>query len=207
VAIDVYATVAELNVQLGLHDAIDDEIAEACLLAVSRSVDDYCGRRFWQDSAVQTRRYRVDDPYLAWVDDISTTDGLVIATGDGDGTFATTWASTDYELEPYNANAFQAEDRTSAAHAWWRIAAVDRYTFLVSERRRTLQVTAKFGWSAVPPAVKRAALIKAARLFKRKDAPFGALGFDTDGIRISRWEDPDVVLLLEPLRRVGMAAV
>ena len=40
-----------------------------------------------------------------------------------------------------------------------------------------IQVTGVFGWPAVPLAVKQAALIAAADLFRLKDAPFGVAGF------------------------------
>lgn len=207
-AIDIYATVSDLRAQFNIGDADDDVLLEDALRAASRSVDMFCGRRFWQDSAVQTRTYRCDDSIVAWVDDISTTTGLVIKTDTtGDYAWTTTWDSSDYDLEPRNASVFQSGDRTVSAQAWWRIVAIDDKVFPINERRATLQVTAKFGWSAVPEAVKRSTLIKAARLFKRKDAPFGALGFDAEGIRISRWDDPDVVLLLSPYQRLEMRAV
>jgi hypothetical protein len=208
VAVDVYATLPELKARWTVEDSIDDALITAVLLAASRSIDVYCGRRFWQDSAVQTRTYQCDDSHIAWVDDISTTTGLVIKTDpNGDYTWTETWDTTDYDLEPGNADTFQSGDRTQTPVAWWRIVAIDDKTFPVSERRKTLQVTAKFGWSAVPAVVKEATILKAMQLFKRKDAVYGALGIGDFGVRISQWEDPHIAMMLDPLRRMNIGAV
>lgn len=65
----------------------------------------------------------------------------------------------------------------------------------------TVQVTARFGWSAVPYQVNEATILKAASLFKRKDAPFGVAGFNEFGaVRITR-KDPDVLELLSDFAR------
>lgn len=207
-AVDLYASQTELKARLHISDAQDDAIADAALAAASRAVDRHCHRRFWQDSVAQTREYVVKDSDMAWVDDIATTAGLIIKTDTtGDYSWAETWDTDDYDLEPANADAFEAGDRTTDAHAWWRIVAVDAKTFPVHPRRKTLQVTAKFGWSAVPDAVSEATLLKAKHLFERKDMIAGVLGFDQAAIRISRWEDPDVVMLLAPFVKVDVGAV
>lgn len=177
---------------------LDEGLIHRAINAASRAIDDHCGRRFWRDpeAALTTYTYRPDDPYTAWVNDISTTTGLIIKTDTaGDGTWATTWAATDYQLEPLN---------PVGAHAFWRIVAIDRYTFPCSSRRVSLQVTARHGWSAVPDPVVDACLLKAAALYKRAEAPFGVLGSaDWGAIRIGR-SDPDVVSLLAPYVRLDM---
>lgn len=192
-----YCTVAELRAHLGDSGSkLDTGGLEKAINATSRAIDKYTGRRFWQDSSAQVRVYRPDDVYTAWVDDISTTTGLVIKTDTGlDGTWATTWDAADYQLEPLNAAL------GDAAYAWWRIVAIDDKTFPAHARRTTLQVTAKFGWPAVPDDVNEACLIRATNLFKRKEAPFGVAGFGEFGaVRISR-RDTDVVDLLQPFQR------
>lgn len=198
-----YCTVAQLRE----HFADDTSLLTTALLerainATSRAIDKFTGRRFWVDPTVQAKVFRPDDAYEADVDDISTTTGLIVATDTtGDGTFATTWASTDYQLEPLNANT------DATAHAWWRIVAVDRYTFPVELRRTTLRVTAKFGWSAIPDEVEEACLLRAASIFKRKEAIFGVAGFGDFGVvRIGR-QDPDVMDLLHRFIKIGVGAV
>lgn len=181
-------------------DKLDTVLVERAISATSRAIDRHCGRHFWVDATVTTRTYRPDCDDIAWVHDISSTTGLVIKTDTGgDGSWSTTWAATDYELEP--------EDAAVDGWPWWRIRAVDRYEFLTTNRRRHLQVTALFGWPAVPEDVKEAAILRAAAIFKRKEAPFGVAGFGEFGVvRIGR-ADPDVVELLGPYRRNDLGVV
>lgn len=198
-----YCTLAELQQHFGdAGSKLDEDLLSRAINATSRAINRHCGRRFWQDSAVQAKVYRPRDTDIAWVDDVSTTTGLIIATDTtGDGSYDTTWASTDYQLEPLNA------DTDSEAYAWWRIVAIDRYTFPVDARRTTLQVTAKFGWSAIPDDVNEACILRAAALFKRKEAVFGVAGFGQFGeVRITR-RDPDVMELLHPYIKIGVGAV
>lgn len=198
-----YATVAELREHFGdTGSLLTTALLERAINATSRAIDKHTGRRFWQDSTAQSKVYRVDDAYEADVDDISTSTGLIVATDSGgDGTYATTWAATDYQLEPLNA------DTDDVAYAWWRIVAVDRYQFPIHARRATLRVTAKFGWSEIPHEVNEACLIRAAAIFKRKEAIFGLAGVNGFGeVRIGR-NDPDVVDLLHRFIKIRVGAV
>lgn len=199
-----YCTVAEVRTHLGdTGTKLTTESLEFAINAASRAVDKFTGRKFWLDSAVATRVYRPTDAQRAWVDDIGTTTGLVVKTDTtGDYTWATTLASDDYQLEPLN-----SDSAASEPYAWWILTAIDDELFPIDSRRYTLQVTAKFGWSAVPDEVKYAALLKSVSLFKRRDAPFGVAGFGEFGaVRITR-RDPDVLELLEPLIRYDLRAV
>lgn len=198
-----YCTVAQLREHLGdTGSKLTTALLERAINGSSRAIDDYTGRRFWQDSTVQTRTYKVHDPYIAWVDDISTTTGLVIKTDTtGDYTWATTWTTTDYDLEPSNA------DKTNSAFAWWRIVAIDTEVFPVSARRKTLQVTAKFGWPSVPEEIEEATILKASQLFRRKDAVLGMVNFaDFGPMRISR-KDHDVIELIGNFVRSPMGGM
>lgn len=199
-----YATTAQLREQLGdTGSKLTTALLERALNATSRAIDKHTGRRFWQDSVVQTRIYRPTESDIAWVDDISTKTGLIVKSDTtGDYSWAETWTiDTDFELEPENA------DKGDAAYAWWRIISIGTKSFIRSNRRKTLQVTAKFGWPAVPDEVEQACLIKASSLFQRKDAPFGVAGFGEFGpVRITR-RDPDVIELLNDLVRYDMKAV
>lgn len=199
-----YATLAQLRTHLGDDgNTQSQELLERAINATSRAIDKLCGRRFWQDPTVQTRVYRPEDSDVAWVNDISTRTGLIIKTDSAaDGTYATTWASTDYELQPLNA------DADGQAYAWWRVHAVDRYLFPLSGKVPPLQITAKFGWSAIPDEVEEACLLRAASIFKRKESIDGVTGFaDIGVVRISYRRDPDVVELLNPFMRQKVGAV
>lgn len=203
-SVPLYATVDDLREQLGDDiDALPDALLVRALKATCRGINDFTGRRFWQDPEVVTRTYKPEDGDLAWVDDISTTSGLIIATDTtGSGSFTTTWSASDYELQPRNAHA------DGPAYAWWRIAAVDRYFFPTAGRRATLQVTARFGWTAVPDEVEQATLLRAAAIFKRRDSVDGMRGFGEFGVvRISTKRDPDVADLLNNFIKMGIGTV
>lgn len=174
-----YATLAQLQRRLGINSAIDDELLEEAIQSASREIDNYCGRRFYQDANASARVYRISDPCLAEVDDFATTAGLVIKTDTGgNGTYATTWASTDYELLPLNGIA----DGQPWPYNRIRTIGTQRFPCYTWNRPAQLQVTAKWGWSAVPDPVYQACLIMAQANFKLKDVAFGAAGVGDLGI-------------------------
>jgi len=204
-----YCTLAELRTHLAdSGSALDSTLLERAIHASSRAVDRYCDRgidgtpgRFWADAAVAQRTYLCDSAIETYVDDISTRTGLIVETGTDGAAFGTTWTSgTDFILEPRNAGVVGAGS-TADAHAFWKIVAIGSKRFLPDHYKPTLRVTARFGWSGIPTDVNAATILKAASLFKRKDAPFGVAGFGDFGVvRIGR-NDPDVVDLLSGFRK------
>lgn len=195
-----YASLGELQEWLGDESQRHDTgQLRRVLSSVSRAVDKHCGRRFWRDNAATTKVFRAEEPTLVWTGDIWTTTGLVVRTDPGGtGTWSQTWSAGEYQLEPLNAD----QDAGSAgAYAWWQLGAVGNRVFPLHQRAPGVQVTARWGWSAVPDQVVEATLLKAASLFKRRDAPFGfaELGDNLAVVRISR-NDPDVVQLLKPFK-------
>lgn len=195
-----YTTTAALRTHLGdSGSGLSAEILERAINAASRAIDRHTQRRFWQDALVTTRTYTCNDSLEVYVDDISTRTGLIVKTGTDGATFGTTWASTDYVLEPRNADVLASGD-TADPYAFWKLVAISGRTFNVLYGKPTLSVTARFGWSAVPYEVNEACILKAASLFGRKDSPNGVAGFDGFGVvRIGK-SDPDVVDLLQPFR-------
>jgi hypothetical protein len=169
---------------------------ERALNSASRAVDHYTGRRFWADAATSVRTYNGSGTPVLIVDDISDRASVSVKVGYDGATFTETrTAGVDFILEPRNADA-----STGQAFAFWQLRGIQgRYWPRLDFFGPTVQVTAKFGWSAVPPEVNEATLLKAASLFKRKDAPFAVAGFGEFGVvRIGR-NDPDVMDLLNHL--------
>lgn len=202
-SVPLYATVDDLREQVGDDiDALPDALLVRALKVTCRAINEFCGRRFWLDPEPVTRLYKPEDPDLAWIDDIGTTDGLVIKTDtSGDGSFATTWSASDYELQPRNA------DADGPSYAWWRIAGLER-TFPVGGRRPTLQVAGRGGWSLCPDEVEQATLLRAAAIFKRRESIDGVRGFGEFGVvRISTRRDPDVADLLNNFIKMGVGSV
>lgn len=202
-----YATLAELRSFVGIPvaDTADDVTLQLALDAAGAQVDRFCDRTFGADASVTTRLYAADLGGVLTVDPISTLTGLIVATDEnGDGTYETTWTvGTDFRLEPINAAA--------AGNPWTRLVALGpRWFPRLQYGRPGVSVTAKFGWpgGVAPAPVKEATLIQAARLWKRKDAPFGVAGSVEFGseMRLLAKLDPDVESLLRPYRRNWWAA-
>lgn len=174
---DSYATLAQLKARLDITDTTDDDRLTASLASGSREIEAWCGRQFNDAATATARVYRTTTCYRTTVDDFSTTTGLIVATDtDDDGTYDETWTSADYELEPFNGV-------VSGMSGWPynRILAVESLRFPTGRRRATVQVTARWGWTAVPAPVQEACLMIASGTFKAGDAPFGVAGFGEFG--------------------------
>lgn len=72
-----------------------------------------------------------------------------------------------------------------------------------------LIVTAKWGWTAVPDAVKNACLLQASRYYVRRLSPAGVIGFGDmgGGLRVSSRPDPDVASMVDGYTRYWTSAV
>lgn len=165
---------------------------QLALLAGSRAVDKICQRRFWADEDADNARYyspvRRDRLYI---DDLITLTTLKTDSG-GDGTYEDTWTTSDYVLLPLNA-ATDGEPYTEI-----QLHPLASLYFPI-EYPKTVELTGKFGWSAVPPEIKEATTILAGRFLKRsREAPFGdasALALGGAAVRLTG-KDADVVTLL-----------
>lgn len=181
---DPYVTVAEFkdyllgtsrNAQLTTDDVqFTDAIASA-----SREVESYCARQFNKATTATAREFEPDGRDWAYVDDFWDLTGLVVKLDTaGNGTFSTTLTSADYELSPANG----LQDGTSWPYYRIRLLNGKWFPCVYGGRSRTLQVTAKWGWAAVPEPVKAATKIMAAETWKLKDAPVGVLGLNEFGV-------------------------
>jgi hypothetical protein len=197
-----YCTEDELRAWMGDTGTIlSSEVLVGAINAASRVIDDFCARRFWQDSGLVARDFRVRDSSVAWIHDVGDLTGMSVATDDmGDGSFSTLWDSSDYELSPYPQD-------DSSPHAYYRIHSFGR-SFPVNDYRRTLRVTAKWGWEAIPDQIHQACLMKANILVLRKDSPYGVAGFSEFGVvRLLRIEDPEITRLLAPFVRSSVGVI
>lgn len=172
---DAYATSTQYHAQITKQDTGSDAQIDLDLLAVSRYIDRCIGRFFTKDAAPVARVYTppgslrqpLATPPLGWaesenpyrygvwgrhlaVDDIATATGLQIIMDDNRvGSFSgyTPWATTDYELWPLNAP-FGSEARPYTSIVlppWSTIGGIP-----IGVR---VQVTAVYGWPAVPQAI------------------------------------------------------
>lgn len=190
-------TITDLKTRLGITDNVDDQSLQSAVDAATQQIQDYCDRQFGQDTSATARVFVAENPNLVQVDDISTTVGLVVKTDTGeDGNFDTTWTTADYQLEPLNGTvAGQTQPYTA-------IRAVRTVTFPRNGGEALVQVTARWGWATVPPAVTQAAIIQALNVYKAVDAPFGATAQGDIGImRLRTGLHPTVEALIRTYRR------
>lgn len=189
-----YCSLEELKSRAGMTGTADDFEVALAIESASRWIDGYCDRRFWRGT--DTRTYESRSPHLVDVDDLVSVTTLKTDAG-GDGTFETTWTAADYQLRPVNPNA------APEPLPYTSIRAVGSLTFPVvygyAQRCDLVQVVGVFGWPSVPLAVKQAALILSADLFKLKGAPFGVANFGDFAVRIR--DNPRVTALLAPYRK------
>jgi hypothetical protein len=202
-----YATRNQVKaaLRIGTADTIDDDLIDNCVGAASRLIDGYCNRRFWQTGTAEARVYQAEDSFYCSIDDIAGTALTLKTSTQADGTFDLTWSRSDYQLEPLNGNL------DGLTWSYDKIRAVGDYLFPTVNAnygdQALVQVTAIFGWPAVPEPVTQATIIQASRIFKRYDSPLGVAGFgDLGAIRVSRFLDPDMAQLVEPYRRMRIFA-
>lgn len=191
-----YTTLALIKDALNINDATKNTLLEASVEAASRQIDRYCSRHFWQESTATARVYSANKLETILVDDISTTTGLVVKIDeDGDGVFEQTFSASDYQLEPLN-----NLTRTPVL-AVYRLTAIGDYYFPVSTEA-LVQVTARWGWPAVPTDIATATLVQSIMLFKALDAPFGVAGSaDVGELRIQALLHPTARALAEAYKR------
>lgn len=168
-----YVTTAKLAAAVGDQEELDSPLYEMAIDAASRQIDSWCdarGRRhFWSTDAPVARQFH---PYSAFKIDpgfISTTDGLVIKTdATGDGVFESTWSATDYKMQP---------NVRPNGEPYTRIVATGTRRFPVNGRAECVEITAKWGWTAIPQPVVQATQILAIAYYKSKDFTGGDMGF------------------------------
>lgn len=191
----LYATPDALKSRLGVPDSNDDaEIMRACF-AASRQVEEICGRYFWRGT--DTRTYVPQSVYGQQVDDLVSVTTFKVDF-DGDGVYEQTWTQgTDYALTVNPGTYNTAASGEQWPYTGYTVIGTGKflpYVWPWSHQDR-IQITGVFGWPAVPYAVKEAAMIAAADLFKLKDAPFGVAGFGEFGV-IRVGSNPRVMSLL-----------
>lgn len=200
---NAYTTLARFKSFVGIPDGGDDVRCELAVQAASRQIDEHCGQFFWVDTSAQIRTYLTDGCPVLNVDAISTVTGLIVKTDQNyDGTYETTLTiNTDFIVEPVNALRMSPVQPYTSL----RINTASSSAYFPSSvyGLPTVQVTAVFGWPAVPPDVEMACLLQARQLFKAHDATFGAFSLGDTGIAMRvRKMDQVAEGLLEPFRRM-----
>ena len=144
------------------HDAALEKLIEA----VSRWIDEHTKRRFY--AATETRYYTA-----TFHDDCTVDDLLSVTTlktdDDGDGTFETTWTTSDYTLYPLNA----ALDGLPFTNIKTSVDGDQTFPRL----QRGVEIAGSFGYSSTTPkAIEQACLIGCMRVWERSKLIYGVVG-------------------------------
>ena len=193
-----YATLAQLKSALRITDQIDDTLLNTAIGAASRFVDGWCDRDFTIADQPEVREYIPTGPKdVLFIDDCTTVIS-VVTDEDLDRTFSKTLNAIDFQTEPLNRLQHGLELPIN------RIRPFEDGSWPTFRNQATVRVEATYGWPEVPIPVRDATILQASRLFTRLDSPLGVAGFgDMGAMRVSRFVDPDVEILLQPYRRIG----
>lgn len=196
-----YAQPDELASFIG-DASVGGDTAELTLAieAASRSVDRACDRQFGLLDEAQARSYTAHyDTYRRrWeipTDDFATVDGLTVEVVDAESNTILAGCLPS----PINA--------VAKGTVWTSLIVPDASAVVPTDRQGGVKVTARWGWPAVPPAVKLATLIQASRLYARRHAPFGVAGNPEVGqLRLLERLDVDLAVSVRPFARIWGAA-
>lgn len=195
----VYTTLADVKDALQIEDSHDDIAIEAAILAASRQIDEYCQRFFYQEGTVQspaTKYYTAYSPWYVETDDIVQLTELACDV-DFEQTYTQVWNLTTPPLDVM----YEPVNNPSKGWPYTRILAIGSYVFPYFFPQ-TVRVRGVFGFPQVPYEVEMACKIQAARLFVRKQSPFGIAGsVELGTVRLNSRLDPDVEMLLKTFRR------
>lgn len=188
---DPYITVDDLKAYLrqgaelsnkiapGVANALLDDLFEDAIAAASNEIEtEWCGRQFNKTDTATARLYTPISGEMCLVDDFHTTTDLVVKIDqDDDGVYETTLSTSDYTLQPSNGV-------VDGQPGWpyCRIKIRERASYWFPCAEESVEVTAKWGWAAVPENVKAACRMLAHDNYKSKDNPFGVAGFSEFGV-------------------------
>jgi hypothetical protein len=192
-----YATLSQVKSALRITDQIDDGLLNTAINSASRWVDGWCDREFTVAAGTSTREYIPTGPYDYLPIDDCTSVVSVKIDDDLDRSFAVTLRDIDFQAEPRNQQVYGLTLPIT------RLRPFEDGYWPTFRNQATVRVEATFGWPAVPEPIREATILQASRLFTRLDSPLGVAGFgDMGAMRVSRFVDPDVEMLLQPYRRV-----
>ena len=174
--------------------------------AVSREIEKLCHQRFWVNPVAETRYFSPTQNDQCIVTNLTSLTTLATDTS-LDRTYATTWATSDYDLYPYDATLENAP--------YWRIDITPNgnntfnaqpfatpYSYPYPKpNAKYVKVVGFFGYPSVPSEVMQACLIWTLRTWARHSTPLGVTTMAEGGMLGSVKVDvspldPDIMQLL-----------
>lgn len=185
-----YADAAAYKAWVYIDDTDDDTQIGVAVTSASRAIDHYCNRQFGLADTPAARYFTPETSCFTKVFDLQTTTGLVVKVdADRDNVYETTLTiGTHFRLTP----------RSAAADGvpWTGLEILNGSAHHLPLHSGSVEVTARWGWTAVPDSVVQACLFQADVLMKRRQQ-----GLGQDYTAASRYLDRDVQQILRPFRR------
>lgn len=174
----------------------DDALISSIILSVSREIDRMTGRFFYSTGS-ETRYFTAIDYDHVDIGDLVSITSL--ATDDGLRAWSSVWASTDYDLQPFN-NALLVEPEP---YHHLCITPQGAFTF-PRYLAKGVKVVGVFGWSSVPSLIAKAALLWTERTYKRLSTPLGVSSTSQIGITSVQLPAPDndIEMMIQTYRRI-----
>jgi len=150
---DAHATAVEYREVAGASDAANDVVIDRDLKSVSRWLEHKLGQFFNVDASDVARIYIPVQAAKLWIDPLSAAPTTIKIDEDNDGSFAddTALASTDFEMRPLNV------DKGPEPGPFTHLVLTDWGT-KSSWKNLRVEITGKWGWPAVPEAIKDATI-------------------------------------------------
>ncbi len=187
-----YATTAAVKTFMRITDSVDDAVITQAITTASRAIDKAANRQFGLVDAVQARYFTprydpVRGRIVVDIDDLMTADGLLVAADlADDATYGD--LIDELGLQPVNA--------AVRGRPWTRLIVHPTSSVTPPLREASVEVTARWGWTAVPGPIAHACALQASRLVNRRDSPYGIAGSPDTGseVRLLAKLDPDVAV-------------
>ena len=195
-----YCALSEIKAFVNISDSNDDDELEDAVDSASRQIDAYCGRKFYADGSATAKIYRSNNPYFVRVDDISTSTGLVVKYDDNeDGSYNITVPSSGYLLLPLNAESFGID---GLGYTSIELHTDGSYEFPTTKEsnRASIEITANWGFAAVPKPVRQACLMLSSENFAMRNTPLGIAGVGEFGVLAVR-QNRQITRMLDPYLR------
>lgn len=204
---DPYLDLDTFKLRHGIVGEEQDAQISQTLIAVSRQIDQWCGRTFNKDASATIRYFTPVDTsrsafsysgyagYGSYVVEPGDFVSLTAVETDSSGlySFDSTWTVSDYILLPRNA--------PITDEPYTRIERHPGGSYDFFPHRDSVKLTGVFGWPEVPSVIVEVTAIQAHRIFKRASAPFGIVGsVELGQMRSITSIDPDMKAMLAGFR-------
>lgn len=171
-------------------DAADDAVMEQIIESVSRKIDELTGRRFFKNSADETRYFQPEESYVLEVTDLVSVTTLSV---DYNNTRAyTAFAASDFELYPPSA----ALDGKPYTEIHIHPESAEYFPVFDAGASRVAKLVGVFGWPSVPLNIKENCMSIAHNIWMSRSGQTsgGKVSVTAGGIVIRPEDIPDHVM-------------